>query len=207
MENTLPGFLLALEHGADAVELDTHVTSDGVVVVHHDDVIHRRAIARTAWRELEEMDLGSGARIPRLQDVLDAIADRATVYIELKGAAIEDTVVAVARQHGRHCALHSFDHEAIARVARRAPDIPRGLLFDKNTKQAVRSMRTAVERIRPRDVWPHWSLVNSAFMEAASELQVRVIPWTVNSLNTARSLASAGVAGICTDDVRLLAQL
>ena len=29
LENTLPSFLLALEHGADAVELDAHVKSDG----------------------------------------------------------------------------------------------------------------------------------------------------------------------------------
>src|SRR5213594_1556334 len=97
LENTLPSFLLALERGADAVELDTHVTSDGVVVVHHDDVVQRRAIARTSWRELSEIDLGSGARIPRLPDVLDAIGDRATVYIELKGAHIEDVVIAVTR--------------------------------------------------------------------------------------------------------------
>jgi glycerophosphoryl diester phosphodiesterase len=35
-ENTLAAFLRALELGATGVELDVHVTGDGVVVVHHD---------------------------------------------------------------------------------------------------------------------------------------------------------------------------
>lgn len=207
LENTLPSFLLALEHGADAVELDAHVTSDGVVVVHHDDAVQRRAIARTSWRELSEIDLGSGARIPRLKGVLDAIGDRATVYIELKGVHIEDAVIAVARKHGRRFALHSFDHDAIARVAKSAPDISRGVLFDKDTKQVVNALRTAVDRVHPRDVWPHWTLVNRDLMETADRLGVRVVTWTVNSARRARTVASMGVSGICSDDVRLLANL
>ena len=32
-ENTLPGFLRSVERGADAVELDVHLTRDGQVVV------------------------------------------------------------------------------------------------------------------------------------------------------------------------------
>src|SRR5690349_17048621 len=38
-ENTLPSFALALEAGADGLELDVHATRDGVVVVHHDAVL------------------------------------------------------------------------------------------------------------------------------------------------------------------------
>src|SRR6476646_12003248 len=35
-ENSIPAFLRAIELGADAIELDVHATSDGVVIVHHD---------------------------------------------------------------------------------------------------------------------------------------------------------------------------
>jgi glycerophosphoryl diester phosphodiesterase len=87
-ENTLPGFLLAIDHGADAVELDVHATKDGEVVVHHDEAVQRMVIAQSAWRDLSRIDLGDGDRIPRLRDVLEAIGDRAAVYIELKGRGI-----------------------------------------------------------------------------------------------------------------------
>src|SRR5688572_29552561 len=82
VENTLPSFMFALEQGADAVELDVHVSSDGIVVVHHDAVVLAHAIANTAWRDLSHLVLDKGERIPRLQDVLEAVGNRASVYIE-----------------------------------------------------------------------------------------------------------------------------
>ena len=206
-ENTLPGFLLALDRGADAVELDAHVTHDGEVVVHHDPTVKRQVIARTTWRDLSQIDLGNGDRIPRLREVLDAVGKRATVYIELKGIGIEDQVIDVAREFGNKYALHSFDHNAIARVAQKAPDIARGILLDRGTSLATDALRRAVERMRPRDVWPHWSLVNEQFMRVAHELKTRVIVWTVNSPGTAEILVSLGADALCTDDVQILANL
>lgn len=207
VENTLPGFILALEHGADAIELDVHATADGVIVVHHDDVVQDRRIAESSWPDLSILDLGGGARIPALQDVLVAVGDRASMYIELKGRAVEAATVAVARQHGGRYAVHSFDHDAIARVAEAAPDVARGVLIERGVDNPVGMMRTVVQRVHPRDVWPHWSLVDARFMDAAAQLGVRVIPWTVNSRQAASRLAEWGVAGVCTDDVRLLVNL
>lgn len=207
-ENTLPGFLLALERGADAIELDVHVTRDAEVVVHHDAACAGRAIAESTWRELATVDLdGRGAKMSRLEDVLVAIGDRATMYIELKGQGIEDRVTSVARTHGHRFALHSFDHDAIARVRERTPDVARGVLLDAGTANAPWALQQAVETARPRDVWPHWTLVDEAFMQTARAAGVRVLAWTVNSLQTAQSLVTLGVDGVCTDDLRLLTNL
>jgi glycerophosphoryl diester phosphodiesterase len=206
-ENTLPGFLLALEHGADAVELDVHATKEGVVVVHHDEAVGSTRIAENTWSALQHLDLGGGARIPRLRDVLEAIGERATVYVELKGRDVEDSTIDVVRKHGHRFALHSFDHATIARVAAKAPDIARGILLDSDVTNAAEELRRAVVRTRPRDVWPHWSLVNPTFMAAAREAKTRVIAWTVNSPVTAKELVKQGVHGLCSDDVRLLVNL
>ncbi|HET9454078.1 MAG TPA: glycerophosphodiester phosphodiesterase [Gemmatimonadaceae bacterium] len=206
-ENTLPGFLLALEHGADAVELDVHVSGDGEVVVHHDFTAAGTVIASTPWSALEQLALPGGARIPTLRDVLHAIGDRATVYVELKGAAVENAVIPVVREHGRRYALHSFDHAAITRCATAAPDIARGVLIDGREPRPLEVMRAAVAASRPRDVWPHYTLVDHHFMEAAGSFGLRVIPWTVNARDVATRLLRLGVAGICTDDVRLLHNL
>ena len=150
---------------------------------------------------------GGGDRIPRLRDVLEAIGDRAAIYIELKGRGIEDAVIDVARTYGRRFALHSFDHEAIARLVQKAPEIARGILLDRDVPKPTDQLRRAVERTQTRDVWPHWSLVNEQFMRAAHELGTRVIVWTVNSPGTAAILVSLGVDALCTDDVQILANL
>lgn len=206
-ENTLPGFLLAIEHGADAVELDVHITADATVVVHHDESVQSRLIAQASWTELSELDLGAGARMPTLSAVLDAIGDRATVYIELKGRNVAEGAIGVARERGHRFAVHSFDHDAIALAAEKAPGVARGILLDRDVKNPAGALRTAFQRTRPRDVWPHWTLVDGRFMDVAAQLGVRVIPWTVNDAKTAVRLLELEVAGICTDDVRLLANL
>jgi glycerophosphoryl diester phosphodiesterase len=203
-ENTLDGFLLAIERGADAVELDVHMSNDRQVVVHHDDTIDGIPIADIGWSDLET---DAAAHVPRLDDVLEAIGDTAAVYIELKGRGIERGVIDVARKHGRRYAMHSFDHAAIERVAELAPDIPRGVLLDKGTANAPGALRRAVQQTRARDAWPHWSLVTEDFIAEARTLGVRVLVWTVNSPDVATRLLDLGVDGICTDDVRILANL
>lgn len=205
LENTLEGFLLAIEHGADAIELDVHCTADRRVVVFHDDSIGGRAIATMDWGELSRIDLGGGVRIPTLAQVFDDVGDRATVYVELKGDRIETEVLGVARRHGRRFALHSFDHDAIARVGRLAPDVRRGVLLDRGLADPPAALRAAVASTGVSDVWPHWSLVNEELTGLAHESGLRVITWTVNTRDVAEAVLRAGVDGICTDDVRLLA--
>jgi glycerophosphoryl diester phosphodiesterase len=211
-ENTLSSFLRAVERGADAVELDVHRTRDGVVVVHHDAVPRAtnrsgvaadRPFAELDWDEVRRLRVGDEG-IPRLDDVLNAIGGQVTVYVEIKGTGIEASVLPLVRAAGRLHAVHSFDHELIVRAARLAPDVPRGVLLDKGVRDPLTALRTAVERTHARDAWPHYSLVNTAFAQQARELGVRVIPWTVNDRRRARRLELFGVAGICTDDIRLL---
>lgn len=202
-ENTLAGFLLAIDQGADAVELDVHMTADGLIVVHHDpDVAHRPIRALTA-AQVAQLD----AEIPTLDMVFQAVGQRATLYVELKGEGVERAVLEMIRGTGARAAVHSFDHAAVERAAALAPEIPRGVLIDAGTTNPIQAMSRAVARTGARDVWPHWSCVSADMMAAANELSVRIIPWTVNAPATARHLAMLGVAGICSDDVRILANL
>lgn len=203
VENTLEGFRVALDHGADGLELDVHSTADGVVVVHHDFDVRGQPIAETTWADVSRMDLGGGARVPTLEAVLREVGDGATVYIELKGHDIEAAALAVATTHGRRYAFHSFDHETIGRLAGIAPDARRGILLDRGLRDASGVMTQSVRRTGAADVWPHWTLVDASFMAAARELGAHVIAWTVNAPDTARALVELGVDGICTDDVRL----
>jgi glycerophosphoryl diester phosphodiesterase len=207
LENTLSAFKLAMERGADAVELDVHLTRDNVVVVHHDPEVGGWPIRTTDWADLAEVKLEDDERIPRLEDVMRAIGDRLEVYIELKGEDVGPAAIELARRRCRRFAVHSFDHSAIERSLNSAPDVARGVLLDRGTPDAVAAMMDACRRVKPRDVWPHYSLVDARFMNAATKLGVRVIVWTVNTTDEARRLSNLGVAGVCGDDVRMFVNL
>jgi len=104
-ENTLDGFVRALERGADAVELDVHKTRDDTVVIHHDaDVIvapnTRAAISTLTWADICAVRLAGGAHIPTLAQVMDAVADRATVFGVLESGEEIDVLPANYRSHG-----------------------------------------------------------------------------------------------------------
>ena len=208
-ENTLEGFTRALERGADAVELDVHATSDGVCVVHHDPTLGRaidasvagRAIATMSWAELRRVEIVPGIRVPSLAQVLVLLSGRATVYVEIKAPRIEQLVAEVIDAGDARCAVHSFDHDTIARIARIAPHLRRGILFDEPPSDVQKSMRAAAAT----DVWPHWQLVDERLVQAVHDSGGRVLTWTVNALPVAERLVPMGVDGICSDDLRLFA--
>jgi glycerophosphoryl diester phosphodiesterase len=102
-QNTVESFLLAQEQGADGVELDVQLTSDGVLVVFHDARVDaltdgKGPLASLPWQTVRRLDAGSHfgpgwghVKIPTLEDVLAALDPRLTVNVELKTALSEES--------------------------------------------------------------------------------------------------------------------
>src|SRR3989304_10409901 len=94
-ENTLAAFRLALEHGADGIELDAKLSADGQVVVIHDQTVDRTTdghgrVNQLTLTQLRQLDAGfckgaafKGERIPTLAEVLEMLGDRLIINIEL----------------------------------------------------------------------------------------------------------------------------
>ncbi len=87
-ENTLLAFREAIREGADAVELDVRLSADGVPVVLHDATLDRTTdgrgpVAGMPLAALQELDAGSGERIPALVDVLEELSGT-PIIIEIK---------------------------------------------------------------------------------------------------------------------------
>lgn len=141
-ENALAAMAAAAAAGY-GIELDLQPSADGQAMVFHDATLDRMTAATGPVRarpaaELEALALaGTGDRIPRLQAVLDAVAGRVPLLIELKdqsgspggddGALERATAAALAGYPGP-VAVMSFNPEMIARMAALAPDLPRGLV-------------------------------------------------------------------------------
>jgi glycerophosphoryl diester phosphodiesterase len=78
-ENTLAAYRRAIEHGAQAIEIDLRTTQDGQIVIMHDETVDRTTnghgkVAQLTWAELQQLDAGSGERIPTYEQALQLVA-------------------------------------------------------------------------------------------------------------------------------------
>lgn len=122
-ENTMAAYEAAIAIGADFLELDVHRTADGEIVCLHDATVDRTTdgsglVAEMTLAQVRALDAGSwkgeafaGERIPRLADVLQTIAPRIVVDIEIKDRGIAPQVVEVihAADALRRATIVSFD--------------------------------------------------------------------------------------------------
>src|ERR1035437_9526630 len=155
-ENTLVAFSRAIELGADAVELDVHLSADGVLMVHHDAVPHDApspALAHRDIRTLTVEELGAfrvgGQPIPTLAQVSDAVGERVRVYCELKGPGTAGAAVKLLERRGAAAAVHAFDHRQVAEARRLAPAVARGVLEASYHIVPTDSMAS----VDARDLW------------------------------------------------------
>lgn len=95
-ENTVAAMELAFEQGADGVEADFYLSSDGEIVCIHDGDTKRTAgvkhvIVETPFAELRKLDVGAwknekyrGEKIPTFAEIAETIPDGKKFIIELK---------------------------------------------------------------------------------------------------------------------------
>jgi glycerophosphoryl diester phosphodiesterase len=216
-ENTLAAFRVAQEIGASGVELDVILTSDGEVVVIHDDTLDRTTdgsgqVRDMTLAELKTLDAGSwfapqfaGQRIPTLQEVFALIGGRMVLNIELKTRSLTDDrlevkVVELAERNdlAGSVILSSFNPLAIWRVKRLNPRLATGLLYMEDTPLPLR--RAWLRPLaRPDGLHPRHTIVTPAYVRWAKERGYSITAWTVNDLHEMRRLIELGVDGIITD--------
>jgi glycerophosphoryl diester phosphodiesterase len=214
-ENTLAAFDHGIALGADGLELDVHLSRDGLVVVHHD----RRLDRTTAWRgpigertadELRRVD------VPLFADVLERHRDaRIIVEMKVNTAELAAATIDVVRRAGavdRVC-LGSFG----LRVLRAARAIEPAIA----TSAAREEVRWALYRSWCR--WPVSSVaysgyqvpersgttrvVSPRFVDDAHDAGLGVQVWTVDSEEAARRLLGWGVDALITDRPDLIVPL
>jgi glycerophosphoryl diester phosphodiesterase len=194
-ENTLASFGFALQHGADAIELDVHVSADAMVVVHHNaELLDATPISSLSAAELARYG------VPTLDDVCELVGDRATLYVEAKARRSASPIVECLTGQSVSAAVHSFDYQVVDAVRALAPALPVGLLVASRDADAVALAR----KHAVRDIWPAVELIDAHLVAALHALGTRVIAWTANDVNDARRLHELGVDGLCTDDVRAM---
>jgi glycerophosphoryl diester phosphodiesterase len=233
-ENTLPAFEKAIALGVTTLELDLQATRDGVLVVYHDPKISVERCRRDSgakipgpafrdltWDELADVDCGSspdaehpeqraspGARIPRLEQVLDLAARAAypvqvSIEIKLEDKHMALTVDEIARRLAAALAerdlteraiVQSFDSRALVAMRAVAPGIRRSILVRKRA-QYLRFIDDGTADI----LSPKYVNLTESDVEQLRRRKVPVIPWTVNDPADIRRMIRWGVDGIISD--------
>jgi glycerophosphoryl diester phosphodiesterase len=217
-ENTLAAFRLALEQGADGVELDAMLCADGEVVVIHDDTVDRTtgaqgAVGQMTLAQVKNLDAGSFfsptfARepIPTLDEVFAEIGSRALINVELKNYAsptdaLPDKVADLVIRHGLQNSVifSSFHPLPLLRVRRRLPQTPTAILTLEG--KSGRLLRGWLGRlITPRYIHPYHADVTASSLARDHRSGRRVNAWTVNEKNDLLRLINIGIDGIITDN-------
>jgi glycerophosphoryl diester phosphodiesterase len=220
-ENTLAAFKLAFDQGADAIELDSQLTSDGQIVVMHDLTIDRTTNAtgrvnRYTLSELQGLDAGShfdpsfrGEKVPSLTEIFEALGGQIFINVELKNYAspLDDLparAVGLVRKYGleQSTLFSSFNPVALCRVHQLMPEAPLGLLAIKGRKGAL--IRSRLGRFIPHQaLHPAWMDVSPSLIKNNHQHGCRVYPYIVNQPAVMRDLLIAGVDGIITNSPAL----
>jgi glycerophosphoryl diester phosphodiesterase len=206
-ENTIDAFANGLALGADGLELDVHLSRDGIVVVNHDATVDRTTPARGAVAALAAGELAR-LEVPTLGDVLARFRD-ARIIVELKvnSAELAAAVVEVVRRAGardRVC-CGSFGVRVLRAVRALDPAMA--------TSAAREEVRWALYRSwigwparRPAYGGfqvPEWAgatrVVSRRFVDAAHRAGHAVQVWTVDTEDAAHRLLGFGVDALITD--------
>lgn len=217
-ENTLAAFQLALENQADGIELDVHLSSDGHLIVIHDDDLSRTTngtgkVGDLPLAEIRAADAGNGEKVPTLDEVLTLIQDKMWINIEFKGFApyspqLPQKVLERVNAHGLGDKIiySSFDPRLLIQTRKLQPDAKVGMLLLSGIGGKL--VRWLFEPfVHPWSLHPHYSLAQAKFMQRTHRRGQKVLCWTVNQPEEIRRLKQAGVWGIITDDPSLALQI
>ncbi len=201
-ENTLRGFRLAAEEGADGVELDVQPAADGTPVVIHDATLDRTTGARGAVAELGWDEIGraraGGQPVPRLEEAARWAAESgAWLNVEIKSPGAEAAAVAAIEAAGvlERTFFSSFLPDVVARVAEVAPHAARFLLTERWDDEA----RAAARRLGVQGVCLHHEAATPAALGELRGAGLDVVVWTVDEPARLAELLRAGVRAVITN--------
>jgi len=198
-ENSRAAFRAARARGADAIELDIHAAADGVLFVHHDEVVSGVHITRSSAAQVRALRLPNGESIPALEDALAVIDPALQVFIEVKSLPPEfdDRLLAVLEGAGggARCGVHGFDHRIVKRLGVARPALVRGVLLASYPLRPLEALQDTGATV----LWQEQSLIDAELVDALHSAGYRIYAWTVNDPDEMRRLLALHVDGLCTN--------
>ncbi|HEY7121651.1 MAG TPA: glycerophosphodiester phosphodiesterase [Solirubrobacterales bacterium] len=210
--NTAASFDAAVEHGVDMIELDVLRSKEGRLIVAHD---HHDAMVRQPMDLAEALDL-----------FLEPPLDEVEIDLDLKLAGREAEFAGAVTGSGLvdRAMVSTMEVESLTKLRKLEPDLRLGWTYPKTRRDwtqypwAGPALRAGISAIRRRfpgilekkgpelglsAVWAYHPIITPRLVEAARNVGVELIAWTVDDADRMRELLAMGVDGICSNDPRL----
>lgn len=212
-ENTMAAFRTAVALGVDCIELDLRTTSDGVLVVSHDENLSRttgvdRDVNQMSYQDLRKLRAGNGysaeydgERIPTFEEVLE-MAEKAGIRLdtEIKPDTLsteEDmkNLIALIERYQMQdlCTLSSENYTVLRRIKQYRPGITTNYVVGKQAKR-IESLRYADE------ISMNLNAVTAETVRQAHDAGKRLLAWTADTPAEIRAMTDLRVDGIITDN-------
>lgn len=228
-ENTHAAFGLAFDEGADGIEFDVRLASDGVPFVFHDPTFERTVgiygnVDQYPSTMLEKTYAGewfndryprraravyAWERIPLLAQVFERYGSH-LLYAEMKcedvsrRPALARAVVELIHEHGlaSRVIVKSFALDSLREVKRLAPEVRTAALFGRSWPQPfvpAAKIIAGAEACGADQISLHHSLLRHSTVEEARRRGFEVLTWTVNSSTWLRRALALNVRAVFTD--------
>lgn len=227
--DTLYAFEHAAELGADVLEMDLHITADGVLVINHDETVDRTTdgtgeIEAMTLDQIKALDAGyewsndngstfpfrsMGIMIPTLEEVFQTFPDyRMTIEIKKTTGSMAVPFCNMIRAYNMQdkIVVASFYDERMAEFRQVCPEVATSSAKDETTVFVLLSKAFLGRLYSPKFFTlqvPEESggitIMTAQFVRAAHERNLRVEPWTIDDPEQMRLYIDWGVDGIMTD--------
>jgi glycerophosphoryl diester phosphodiesterase len=198
-ENTLRSLHRALEMGVDAVEIDVHLSKDGRVVVIHDATVDRTTngtgrVRDLTFAELRELDAGKGERLPSLEEVVDLVAGKAHLIIEVKDPDVELPLLRFFRERQVFADAHviSFWHPLVKALKEQEPRLRTGVLMVGCPADPAGLAHAALAEA----LVLHYAYVTPELVAAAHAHGLLVYVWNIDDIETLKPYLTMNLDGI-----------
>lgn len=206
-ENTIASIEKAVALGAPMIEIDVFQIASGELVVFHDNELDRLSntsgpITSFTWEALQEVVLEGGHSIPLLQTVLNQLAGRAALNIELKGpntAAPVANLLEVYLSNGtwkeEDLLISSFDWNLLLETRDFLPEISIGVLTEAHPLEAI---PMAIE-LSAVSINPYYKDLDATIVAQIHAAGFKVYTWTVNAPEDLKNVKKLGVDAVFTN--------
>lgn len=220
-ENTLAAIDTGARYGHTMVEFDAKLSRDAHIFLLHDDTLERTSNGQgiagdLPWPQLAQLDAGSWFDAAFSQErlpLLEAVAARCRQHQLMANIEIKPTTGYEA-QTGKAIALaarelwqgetapllSSFSTVALEAAMQAAPELPRGLLLDE-WHEEWQAMTTALDCV---SIHLNHRLLDAQRTAAVKQAGLKILVYTVNQPERARTLLAWGVDAICTDRIDII---